>query len=669
MTSNDTTAVNYHALLIGIDAYPTQALLGCVTDIDSIQRVLIDRAKIPPSQITRLVSPHPTPERDTTVTPEPATLANIRAALKKLGSETVGPDDRVFIYYAGHGTRVPVREVDSASFRGEHARFQEALVPVDVEPDGSNLLFDFEFNALLADIAERTSAVTVILDCCHSSGATRSLDDSGASSRFIDLTRDGTLTGPIEVTGDQARLLDSEDRRTTSDEPGRVDDCQIVAACLNHELAKEAPKVVPDGGTRSGLLTRSLVKALDDIPDAELTTVAWGRIWNQVRALVETDPELPSQHPWMTGGLARAWLGGPPNDGDVGFGLVRTPDKPNEYVVRAGTVAGITPGARIAVYDDQPAKFPRLGSDDDVRARFSTVLLEVTDANPSQATARAEGEPFDLPSGARGRLVQAGESERLPCAVVPEDSAVVDALAASDLLRVTNDVEALARLEQRDDDWVLTDDVHGARPGDPVLARLGSQEVVAEARRVMEHYVRYAGPLRMAKRCIDLPGALRLTLLACPTDQIEPDQIPKLREIQTETDRSYSLEHATKFCVRVRNTANQRLKVSLFSSDASGTVTLLGDQIIDGHKIEHFWWASNIGKPFSAAVPSGSQQCIDRLVAIGTTDLDSDLKHLEETNGFGPIRSRSIVGPPDVSPPADQWTAVETILRTVLPAS
>lgn len=667
MTNNEAPDHTYHVVLIGIDAYSLldnrSQLHGCVSDIDSMQELLLDRVGIPPSQITRLVSPHPTPERHSTIAPRPATSANIREALTELGSEKVGPDDRVLIYYAGHGARPEIRRA-TPSLRGDFAQRREALVPEDGDMQGANVLFDFEFNALLAGIAGRTTSVTVVLDCCHSSGATRSLDGAASNTRFVDI-------GPVEISDDRASAMDSgADAMSAGLAAASVDACQVVAACLSHEYAHEVPKNISPGQTRSGLLTHSLTTALGQISDDEVASVSWGRLWNEVRANIETEPEANGrQHPWMSGGLAREWLGGPPNDGDVGLGIERDTSKPNAYVIRAGSTAGITSGARIAVYDAQPDKFPRLGSDEDRAARFSDVLLEVSETTPSRAMARAIGEPFDLPPGVRGRLIQAGEAELLACAVLPEDSDIVEALAASDLLEVTTDARALARLERQDDaSWILTDDVHGADPGSPVLARLAAADAARGARDLLEHYVRYSGPSRMAKRCPDLPGALRLTLLACATERVEQSELPGLTPIPTELDGSYSLTSLDdKFCVRVQNASNEVLQVSLFISSADGTVARLDTTTIDPGASEYFWPHSEVGRAFQAWVESG--RCIDRMVAIGTTDVASDLKHLEEASTFLPKATRGMTGPPSAPPvapppPADQWTAVEIILRT-----
>src|SRR5689334_86551 len=96
----------YRALLIGVDAYRPKPLDGCVNDIDAVQRLLIDRAGVPRENIRRLASPHPGARHETDLPEAPATLENIRLALRAL-AERAAEDDRIFVYYSGHGARVP----------------------------------------------------------------------------------------------------------------------------------------------------------------------------------------------------------------------------------------------------------------------------------------------------------------------------------------------------------------------------------------------------------------------------------------------------------------------------------------------------------------------------------------------------------------------------------
>jgi hypothetical protein len=59
------------------------------------------------------------------------------------------------------------------------------------------------------------------------------------------------------------------------------------------------------------------------------------------------------------------------------------------------------------------------------------------------------------------------------------------------------------------------------------------------------------------------------------------------------------------------------------------------------------------------------------MVAIGRTAVDKDLKYLQVNTGFSdvlkvPLASRDLGGAKrQPAPPADLWTATETIIRTV----
>src|SRR6185503_18372199 len=218
------STANYHVLLVGIDNYSTRPLGGCVNDIDAVQRLLVgDRMRLAPDRIRRLASPLPGARHETTITEKPATRENILASLDALVAAVVS-GDRVFVYYSGHGGRVPVTGTDGRTFH------REALVPVDFHEGAEvpRLVFDFELNQLLRAIAARTRSVALVLDCCHSAGATRDGNDApDRRSRFLDFARD---------LGRRPPLLDPAGRRssegTRSSLVGALDDCHVVSACL-----------------------------------------------------------------------------------------------------------------------------------------------------------------------------------------------------------------------------------------------------------------------------------------------------------------------------------------------------------------------------------------------------------------------------------------------------
>ncbi|CCE08080.1 hypothetical protein BRAS3843_2560029 [Bradyrhizobium sp. STM 3843] len=657
---SDQIQSNYHVLLIGIDAYSVKPLHGCVNDIDAIQRLLLgERVAIPRDRIRRLASPHPKSPHETTVDSKPATLANMRTALAELGSEKVAKGDHVFIYYSGHGSRVHVRTPDKTIFH------RESLVPVDfnVLPNQCQLMLDFELNQLLQAITERTSAVTVCLDCCNSAGATRDVERDGLVARFIDSQSEPRLAEPLAVSPEIVR---AERLRGVA---AGVEECQVVAACLNHEEAKEFTDA---SGVRNGMLTHSLVTSLSAMPDNNLRSVPWARIWQKMRADVET--RNPWQHLWMAGNLARNVIAGEPVADDPGLSIERT--EGNSYRVYAGTLASITPGAMLAVYGDKPPKFPALDSDDDRKARLGDVLLKVTRADRSTSFAEADGAPFDLPPGARGRLVRSGTPARLRCALVPQSNELLTQLSSSPLLEIVDKSSSEVQLVRgADGSWALTDDVHGAKPGYPVLYTL-RPENIDRAKEVLEHYFYYALPLRMATLCSDLLGALQVSLLASPKNLTsEEAQAAELPEATRGREFPYDLVAGDNFCIRVRNSSREHLRVTLLNSAASGRVQLLGDQEIDPNSFYVFWVQNNLGIPFSTTLPSGATQSIDRIVAIGTTALGRDLSYLRVDARFADVANatrgagRDIEDNTTSSPPAEQWTATQTIVRTVRAAA
>jgi hypothetical protein len=448
-----------------------------------------------------------------------------------------------------------------------------------------------------------------------------------------------------------------------------------VAACRSYERAYETH----GHGVSHGLLTRALVHALG-AAHGDLRTVAWSQIWHAMRA--EVEDHHPWQHLWLAGNPARAVLAGCPADASPGLSVTRTSGPHPRYHVAAGSLAGVTPGAVIAIYGDRPRQFARLDSPDDHAARISGLLHVVTAdraaaiAKPVPGAAGApatdgDGARLELPAGARGRLVTSGAPERLRCALVPDHAELAAALAASPLLELVEPSRAQVRLELAGGRWFVTDDVHGAHGDEPVLVALGPHDL-DRARRVLEHYYAYAVPLRMAARATDLPGGLELTVLTCPDHELAPAEAlaASWPELSTRAPATYEASPGARLCVRVRNTSRERLRVTLVCATSIGNVQLLGDEVIDAATSYVFWHHNRAGAPFTLPVSPGAPRWVDRLVAIGRTAMAKDLGYLRLEPSFAeiihPIRTRDI---PDSSThktttPPEQWTAALALLDT-----
>lgn len=636
----------FHALLIGIDAYPVKPLRGCVNDIDAVQRLLLHRLQVAPDQIWRLASPHPGAEHDASVPEQAATLANIRAAFAELASERVSPGDRVLIYFAGHGAYAEVIGSDGRTAR------RESLVPVDVfEPSGPNLVFAHELNDVLRRITSRTRSVAVVLDCSQTEGATRYSERAGRISRSLGVSAPAGL------------LLDPAP--TASAESGLVAvgiDCQVVAACLSHEMALEDDA----GGVPHGVFTRSLVEALSRVSDAELATIAWNRIWPAVRS--EMSRHSPWQTPWIGGSRGRAVFAGPPVDGDAGYSIRRVG---GGYEIDASTLDGVTPGSLVAVYGPEPRWFPPIDSQADRIARVG--LVEVTTAERSGARARVSGPPFDVPLGARARLVRAGRWARLRCAVSPLDAAALASIGGSPLLEVVEPALAQVRLDRVGDRWILNDDVHAIGTGFELFALETGD--LGHAREVLEHYFHYALPQHLAALSHSQPGALGLAVLSCGRDLPAREALEAdLLEAPSPAPATYELRSGDRVCFRVTNHSASAQRVTLLASAASGKVQLLGDQIVEPGADYVFWAGSALGRPFVMSPPRGMRRCIDRLVAIGTTSVDVDLGHLRVDKPFAAVLDRTRGHSRDVAEafaedeprwlPTEPWTVAQAIVRT-----
>ena len=174
MADQDGSLPNFYALLIGIDFYRTNSrfpsLKGAVRDIDLVAEYLDKTLKIPGKRLYKLTASNP--EVSSVVEAEEAlpTYANIVGAFNAITREAP-EESQVYIHYSGHGGRV------QTSYPEQKGADQpdEGIVPMDYSSGGRYLL-DVELALLLKRMSDKGLIVTVVLDSCHSGGATRGND-------------------------------------------------------------------------------------------------------------------------------------------------------------------------------------------------------------------------------------------------------------------------------------------------------------------------------------------------------------------------------------------------------------------------------------------------------------------------------------------------------------
>ncbi len=139
-----------HALLIAADRYDHRPRLrGAVKGAERFEQVLLDRCGVPESQL--IVLPN-----------KLATVTRIEQALRAYTSEgdaPLGPQDRLIVYFAGHGVYDPVTE-------------SGYLVPIEAARGGVSGCLSYD---LLARFCRSIAArhILMIVDACFSGAALR----------------------------------------------------------------------------------------------------------------------------------------------------------------------------------------------------------------------------------------------------------------------------------------------------------------------------------------------------------------------------------------------------------------------------------------------------------------------------------------------------------------
>ena len=201
------------ALCIGIDAYPTARLGGCVADANLWARTLVQLGFEQPAMLLD----------------EAATRSAILAALERLVGEGRSGDILVF-QFAGHGTQVKDPGSDEPDAK------DEAFCPIDFASGA--LLVDDDVAAVFRTIPDGVN-VTCFIDCCHSGSITRLAGGGPAGAPADPTTRKRYIVPSAAL---DAAHLQFRGRLGLSRAPHRVEEEMrevTFSACQPHEVAFE----------------------------------------------------------------------------------------------------------------------------------------------------------------------------------------------------------------------------------------------------------------------------------------------------------------------------------------------------------------------------------------------------------------------------------------------
>ena len=472
-----------YALLVGIDEYRAVGRLrGCVRDVEAALAHL-EATRAPGVRLVPLVL------RDA----EATRSAVVEAIRSHLGQ--AGPDDVALFWFSGHGSEAPAPKW--AHFL-ESTGMIQTLVCADSRSGGVPDLWDKELSVLVDDVAERAGHVAVVLDSCHSDGATRELVEREPAAR----TRSVPPAGPRTLDS----LLPQVIERRAAERPVEH---VVLAACRSFETAQERPLEGSVRGVFSWSLLRSRRRLGRAATYRDLILAA------QTEVAMRASGQAPQARPRVSPLLDQPFLGGTVTAPDSGIRMRWTREG---WVIDAGAVHGVPAGAgvRVGVRGGEP------GREADVLA----VRTEDSLVRPVDGWTPAREQQFSV-------VVTAVP---LPPTTVAVDGADPDAV---EQLRAA--VRESAHLRALDPDAATVPDLRATLTDDGGLwvtdhhGELLEQRdhngayAVAEAVSMLEHIARWQLVWRLENPATALAAPVRIEIIAAePGRRTIPDDGPSM---------------------------------------------------------------------------------------------------------------------------------------------
>jgi Caspase domain/Domain of unknown function (DUF4384) len=171
------------ALLVGINKYPKDPLLGCHTDVELQWELLVHRYGFDPKDIVVIA------DREFSFLnykPQAPTRQNILDTYERHLIDQATADSTVVFHYSGHGGLVkdpnPLPKLLSVDFDGNRIETPNSrgtagtIMPIDHatgKPNEVNDIMGRTLFLLTYALAQKTPNITTVLDSCHSGGSFR----------------------------------------------------------------------------------------------------------------------------------------------------------------------------------------------------------------------------------------------------------------------------------------------------------------------------------------------------------------------------------------------------------------------------------------------------------------------------------------------------------------
>ena len=364
-----------HALLIGIDYYKPnrlyKSLKGAVRDINLVDTFLRKTLKLPAECIHRLTSPN---QEDTALLEarsaqeQEPTYANIVNTFNEI-TESAQPGEQVYIHYSGHGGRA------TTIYPFKQEPNDEGIVPMDIgDTEEGRYLRDVEMTTLLKRMTDKGLIVTMILDSCHSGGATRGDAEirSAGETDNAQRTSQSLVATPGEL--EQNWLDLTRNRAIGAAVLPQSREYVLLAACCPNEYAYE---YAVNGGTeRNGALTYWMIDTLTSVATSG-QPLTYKLLHDRVNAQIQS--KFPQQIPMILGESSRLVFGSETWSTPFTVAVIKVVSD-TQITLNAGQAQGLSKGTRFSIYPFKTTDF--------TDKERQVAIVELTRVDASESTAR-----------------------------------------------------------------------------------------------------------------------------------------------------------------------------------------------------------------------------------------------------------------------------------------
>ncbi|KAK0194753.1 caspase domain-containing protein [Armillaria mellea] len=287
----------FWVVIIGIDDYSSYPLYGCVSDARLMEKFFTEALGVPNDRIQLLLGS----KKNVDDVMKPSRANIVRTLLGLATNDDIKFGDNIVVYFAGHGYCY------RPSGNDDPYGCVETLCPIDRDTLDANKkhvpdISDREFSSIISLIAKaKGHRITVILDCCHAGGASRTLREPGVRAHAKMAT--ATLQDMLIAGDSNLKKYRGYHSILAKDWNPDADSHVLLAACKDHQFAKEKKLKLEDGTVKGyiGIFTEALLHILQSGYCKEETTYA--NIFDVVGKSSHQTPVVIGEHK-----SARLWF-------------------------------------------------------------------------------------------------------------------------------------------------------------------------------------------------------------------------------------------------------------------------------------------------------------------------------------------------------------------------